>query len=83
MIKKRIELLGIIIILFFSLVTFPDAFANIELFKVDILCPLESLIGQTEIIDFLIICGIQGADIPVITLNGDEIAEVALGDEYI
>lgn len=81
--KKKLEIFGLLSIILLSGITIQSAFANIELVKVDILCPLESLIGQTEIIDFLVICGIQGADIPVITLNGDAIVEVTLGSEYI
>jgi len=56
---------------------------EIELTSVDLICDGDTEIGYTDLIEFLVMCDLFGASPPIITLIGDAIIELTLGDPYV
>ncbi len=55
---------------------------QVELWHVDLICDGETALDLSEMLEFLQICPILGADPPTITLLGDAITLVDIGDTY-
>lgn len=81
--KKKLEILGFLSIIILSGITVQNAFANIEINNVDLVCSGDTELGYTDIIDFLVMCPLFGASPPIITLIGNPAIELLIGFPYV